>query len=467
MKSLILILKQFDKMLNSLGKKIILFCSVILIIVSCSSSKKVKIDEAKPEWAKKTPTSFSYYVGIGIVSKDNPDYRESAMKIALENISSEISVNISVESVLYSLENNTSFKQEFEQQIKLNSQKYLEGYEQVDSYEDKDYYYVYYQLSKQTYADLKKRLMQSAKDKSMLFFNQANNLWEQHDYRNSIVNYVKSLEVLSEFLDQPIEQEINGENKVLPLEIVRRIREIEKEIIVSPSFQKATFVYGSVVSNEDVYVTVTNPKGVLLSSFPLVFEHKAQFVRKINTSTNNNGIAEFSLGKLKSDVQQQTVRVYPDFQEIINIATKNKVVRELIGSPNFNEIIMRLDIRLPKVYYEIKGSGVNGDVGTALTNALILNKFEVTSKKEDADLFIEVNVNENGNVQNSLGQLVEISGNLNVTNLKGTLIYTQNIPTQKGMQSTVESARKIAINEFCNHLKSRIIPLFANSYYQD
>ena len=455
-------------MIKTTLNSLLLFCIVVLTSFSCSSSKQVKIDENKPEWAKKTPTSFSHYVGVGIVNKENPDFRASAMKLALENISNEISVNISSESVLYSLENNTSFQQEFEQQIRLNSDKYLEGYEQIDSYEDKNYYYVYYQLSKQKYAELKAKMLKSAIDKSMLFFNQAATLKKQHDYRSSIVNYIKSLEVLSEFLDQVIEKEIEGETKVLPLEIVRRIKEIENEIVITPSFEKETFVYGAFVSNDAVFVKVTDLNGAVLSSFPMVFEHKAQFVKKINTTTNPKGIAEFALGKLKSDIQQQTVRVYPDIEEVINIATKNRIVRELISIRNSNEVVMKLNVRLPKVYFQIQGSE-SVEISTALSNALILNKFQVTTNKSDADLVLELNINENSNstVKNAFGLLVEISGNINVVNASGSLVYTQNIPTQKGMQSTIEMARSIAIDDFCNLIKSRTIPLFANNYYQD
>ena len=82
----------------------------IFILISCKSTEKnTKQFLPEPSWIGSTPANPSYYVGIFGSPKTTTDYRSAAKKGALDNLSSEISVNISGESVLHSLEKNGVF----------------------------------------------------------------------------------------------------------------------------------------------------------------------------------------------------------------------------------------------------------------------------------------------------------------------------------------------------------------------
>ena len=78
-----------------------------------------------------------------------------AKKNALYDLASEIKVDISSNSVLYTVQNNNNFNENFNSLIKLSNSDNIEGYTLVDSYENEKQYWVYYQLDKQEYANRK------------------------------------------------------------------------------------------------------------------------------------------------------------------------------------------------------------------------------------------------------------------------------------------------------------------------
>ena len=71
---------------------------VILLSVSCSWTKKsVKIDApVYPDWIQNRPLSNDYYIGIAKALKNKSDYSSIAKQNALMDLSSEISVKLSL-----------------------------------------------------------------------------------------------------------------------------------------------------------------------------------------------------------------------------------------------------------------------------------------------------------------------------------------------------------------------------------
>ena len=99
------------------------FCfSLILILFACGSSKQVnKIEDATPDWVKNYPVTENHYTGIGIANKSkNPEnYIQVAQQNALQNLTSQIKVNISTQSVFLQMEREYGFEEEFKSDIKL------------------------------------------------------------------------------------------------------------------------------------------------------------------------------------------------------------------------------------------------------------------------------------------------------------------------------------------------------------
>jgi hypothetical protein len=70
-------------------------------------------------------------------------------------LSSEIKVDISTNSILYTVQNNNQFNENFNSLIKLSSNDNIEGYKLIDTYENDKQYWLYYELDKAEYENRK------------------------------------------------------------------------------------------------------------------------------------------------------------------------------------------------------------------------------------------------------------------------------------------------------------------------
>ena len=77
----------------------------VLFVISCSSAPDIK-----PDWVINEPnTDDEYWVGIGIIEKPLPDdYREIPQQRALNEITSQISVQLTSGAFLFLIINSRS-----------------------------------------------------------------------------------------------------------------------------------------------------------------------------------------------------------------------------------------------------------------------------------------------------------------------------------------------------------------------
>lgn len=122
----------------------ILLISLILLVSQTMAGSR------KPGWVKQRPNNPDYYIGIAFCQKKASsaiDYMQDTRTRALRELSSEIEVTISSNSILHQLENNNDFYQSYESKINASVMQTLEGYE-LETWEDKKEYWVIARLSK-------------------------------------------------------------------------------------------------------------------------------------------------------------------------------------------------------------------------------------------------------------------------------------------------------------------------------
>ena len=120
-------------------------------------------ESLKPSWLKTTPYQDGYYTGIGQSTKDgNNNYIQAAKKSALDDLVSQIKVNVSSTSVLNQLEVDKKLTEQYEQIIKTTAADEIEEFEMVDAWEDGRNYWVYYRLSVSRYRQIKEEQKRDA-----------------------------------------------------------------------------------------------------------------------------------------------------------------------------------------------------------------------------------------------------------------------------------------------------------------
>ena len=101
---------------------------LLLLIYACSPRVQTPDAEAsKPSWLKDEPYRDGYYTGIGHSIKDGTNnYIQSAKKSALDDLVSQIKVNVASTSILSFFETDKKIREDYEQIIKTTAADELE-----------------------------------------------------------------------------------------------------------------------------------------------------------------------------------------------------------------------------------------------------------------------------------------------------------------------------------------------------
>ncbi len=169
--------------------------------VTTTAPTEVKV----PLWVSSRPNNGFKYIGIGFADKGrSPSYQMEAKKNALYDLASEIKVNISSNSVLYTVQNSNSFNENFNSLIKLSNSDNIEGYTLVDAYENEKQYWVYYQLDKEEYAKQKALKKQQTINKASNFI--ASSFYDEknQDFSSALKKRIQAFGVLTPYLSEEI-----------------------------------------------------------------------------------------------------------------------------------------------------------------------------------------------------------------------------------------------------------------------
>src|SRR5574344_1671200 len=192
-----------------------IFC-IFFLLNACSTMEPQTMSSKNartiPTWVNTRPQDPDYYIGIGTASKNNSNsesYMALAKKNALADLASEISIQIESRSILNTLQTGHDFSQQFTNQIKAENSIKLEGYEQMGTWENSDYYWIYYRLSKKAYEQWKIRQKEAAVSQARNQYLQAKKMIENKLYINALKLYIEALTSLESYLNETTLCEFN------------------------------------------------------------------------------------------------------------------------------------------------------------------------------------------------------------------------------------------------------------------
>jgi len=161
-----------DKRKPATGYFVRIFILTLIFLAACSPKvQPPDPDSLKPSWLRAEPNQAGYYTGIGHSIKDGTNnYVQSAKKSALDDLVSEIKVNVSSTSVLSQLETNKKLTEQYQQVIQTTAADEIEEFEMVDAWEDASNYWVYYRLSIERYRQIKEEQKRNATTLALGYF---------------------------------------------------------------------------------------------------------------------------------------------------------------------------------------------------------------------------------------------------------------------------------------------------------
>lgn len=445
-----------------------------LVLFSCGGSKQVaEVEEPKPYWVENRPVDANYYIGIGIASKGiHPnDYAEQAKKHALNEMASEIKVQVSSNSMLFSFENKEGFNDEFKSFTKLSTNELIENYEQIGVWENQSEYRVFYRLSKAQYQKDKQARIDKAVSSSMESVKRADDLAGTGNYTNSLLSFFQAIEPIKPYLGESLETSYNEKDVYLGDYIASRISDIVSNFTLRASNSEINTIWGKGITSDQLSFELVDAKGERVGKMPVLFHYSHGIIRPKNAITDESGRVVSSINKIKKPIPAQTFTATVDFAKLfLEGKSPDAFTEKLLKQFAAPKAEVRINIQAPAVYIT-SNENVNGKkakegkLKIAASEAASKKGFRLVSKTKDADLFVKINANtKEAGVSSGLYTTL-LTGYVSIIDAESNKeIYSEELKDVKGVKANYASAGLNAMDKAADRVRSRVIPRFYRNY---
>ncbi len=425
------------------------------LIVACGSSKKVAQKENAPDWVTKRPTDAAFYYGIGSATKQGDDYlyQKKAKEVALSDLISEISTEVSTYSVLSQIENNDQFTQDFTQSIRLRSSKSLTGYEIVNTFDDGRRYWILYRLNKTVYRQKVSADRQKAIDLALQKLAQADSFKKENNLRSAIIWHIKALEAIKNYLDDPLETNWKGSDihlgNHLYLELVKTISGIK---ISGP--EKIECVRSLPLT---INYIISDQEAEPLDNIPLYITYSGLSLGKRDYTSNFRGNVQYELKAVKSEKKLEKVSAVVNLDKLAEEATRDNMVRRIVTQKPALSVTTILEIRKPVLKLAGLNQAEEAEIRDYILKSSIGELFEIRNSST-YDYLLEVTEMRREQSKNRDINVFQINGVIALKTMEETPLLTVEIKGERGLHYDENKALNKATENWEKEFQRKLIP---------
>lgn len=409
--------------------QIIILLQLLVLVSSCQIKKRQTYEKKPmPEWVTTKPQSSLYYTGVSSSPKKGflpADYQANAQQKALGDLASSISINIESTSVLSIIEMNYNINENFSSEITASTNQKLEGYELVDTWEDDDYYWVYYRLSKSDYnaqkAEQKEMSILDAKNK----YYQARELLGRELHYNAFQFYVESLTALKPYLAESTLTNIDGEEKDLGNEVFGAIADFVNNLNIKFDSDEIKVKKGIDLDSNIFSFVITDENDKPVSGIPVKINFTGTGLLRNSEVCSNDGKVFCAIRKIKSQPNIETLSVTIDMLSFSR-AAKDHMIRSLIKNIPASETKIRVVVEKPVIKIVSEESAFDELLdNTRLKSTfegVLSNEFVINSNLEpDFILKIKSNTFKNGEYYGEYQVMIDYT--IDVVDSNNNVVY--------------------------------------------
>lgn len=449
--------------------------TLLLIVSACSPKVQPPDPEAlKPSWLKNEPYQEGYYTGIGHSKKDGTNnYVQAAKKSALDDLVSQIKVNVSSTSVLSFLEVDKKLQEQYEQIIQTTAADEIEEFELVDAWEDAGNYWVYYRLSIARYRQIKEEQKRNATLLATDYLKKARQAEKDGERLQAISFYFQAFRSIEKYLGEAIRVTVDNQELLLVNEIYASIQAILDKINVQVT--PSEIVLNRRV-NQTQHAVVAKAFYKDLKKIAPNLPLKASFEKGEGDvfpeyKTDEAGQSRILLNRIGSKDLEQTLAIKVNIDALSG--TSASPVYSLIAKTlNVPRTQVNMKVQRPIVYLTSEekslGSAKNNyQISNKLKNLLANNGFEFTEDRKLADLWFDVKADsEKGAVSGSI-YITYLTSVIKVMALKeGREIYATTFDRLKGYGLDYDKSSVDAYNKALESLEKERMKELLNTVLQ-
>lgn len=452
---------------------------LILFVSSCGGSKKVAEEQAppsdpRPSWVKARPFEPGMYIGIGSAPKlgSGSDHQIQAKNQALNDLASEISISISGSSLLYQMEDNDSYTESFQSNVKTRTAEQLSGYDVAGIYEDDRRYWVMYQLDKQDYARDKERRMAKAVEFSLFHRKEAIEHLNKDEDILAIENYLKALEDIHDFWNESLKTEIDGETDFLGKRLFAELSSAVRGVNITAINKELDWKISQELPRGLLEFQVRSHNGSTLANAPVYVNLKGYRLRPNQIRSNNVG--KVFIDDLPKGIEpgRSELMCTLNLVAIIERSTSDPMISLMANSISPAQASTSLFFSYPSVQIipsekttsEEKQEGFN-PLSDELESLLLKDGFEVVNS--GADMFLEVESSTTHGQKMDRFYSAYLNGRLRLLDNNGRLLEEVRLEDIKGVQLSFEQAETEAYSKAQKEIQKRYYRDLIRSVFED
>lgn len=441
--------------------------SLLLLLAACSGSKAtVEQSQAPPppSWVSSRPMTSSYYTGIGVAQKSlGSNFQKSARENALSDLASEIKVNVSSNSLLYTLERDYKFEQEFRETINVSTNLDLEDFEIVDTWEDENSYWAYYRLNKSDYARNLQEKKEAAQNTALDFYTKARASESSQQFSSAADAYLRGLQAMESFWGESNEIEYQGQSFFLDNELFSGLRSLLTEQRISVEKPILLNYENRFKTVGEIRVTDTQ-SGFPQEGVPLQYAYFGTYGRyRGKISTNADGRAEVSINEADKQKESNLLTVAINTEVIFEPFHSDRFMRKLTESLRGVSIQEKIAYHPPSLYIDSREKNLGQDMeGAPLTSAIMASLgrrgVRFASRPADADLTmtLRTDTEKGGQHQGFTTSILRVNMDI-IDNLSGENVYKVSRSDIKGVDLDFKRAGVKAYQNLNKNIESELM----------
>ncbi|MCK6610905.1 MAG: LPP20 family lipoprotein [Bacteroidia bacterium] len=460
-------------------KKLFTLGLLVLFGIACKQQAPVQTSVPRPTWVEQRPVNSFYYTGIAVVSKKlNPfDYQQIAKKNALQDLAGEIKVTVSSNSILSQYQNNQTFNQQYNSDVRISGLETLEDYEVVATWENKEEYWIYCRLSKASWEQKKRQERDEARDLSISLLNRAERLEQSGQFVQAFKSRVRAMVAVQKFLNESMEAEWKGKSVFLVNEIVNQLQDQLVHVSIQLGKERLPAVVAKPIAEPvgvQVFWTDGKTSKQPIANFPLNLgadDASAKFTTKMET--NSAGLSEFSILRVGNRQGIQRFALKADLEQLIKSDSIFSSTRQLLMKLDVPSAVLSLDVKPIRVFFETQelnqGIAMQGKLlEPAIRKRLSEMGCVFVRSKTEADYLLEVKA-ETSDLGVMWGSMLQAGIEMQVMVVdqsRNLELYKETIRGVKGYQTTKEKAGIEAYTNLINEFSKKLYPALARVILQ-
>lgn len=443
------------------------FVLFTFILMAGCASQKQQTDNTPappPDWIQAKPSSGLYYhgIGYGLKAAHPTDFQNVAKKNALNDLASEISVQISSTSMLYQMERDERLYQEFRSNTRIKSLENIEGFELVDTYENAREYWVYYRLNKAEYETLKRQRQERAKQQAYDLYKRGQEFRSNLNYYQAFKINIQALEAIRDYLGEPLRIEENGTFVFLGNKIHSAILEMLSEIKMEPFIPEVSVKRGFPLTRDEARFIVNGPGGAPLQGMPVYFFYSGGRLQEQTAFTDSRGIAATFIPKINSTYSSEYLQANINLVQIVKESTEDPIISAIIGKYSTPEARLPITVVRPTVYLtsnerNLGEPTMQNTLKAVLESELIKMGMQIANEPLQADYVIEIisDTRDLGIVNRFYSAALDAT--VNIRNNNNELIHTEQLNNVRGVRMSAKEAGLDAYQRAAEQIRNYLI----------